>query len=254
MRLPKGSVDIGESHDLPLLRQVLDTQFVTHSQLWEFLRHSGSERSRDSLGWRVRRLVGAGFLNRRRFAMVDREFIYSVAKAGVTYLQNGGVFYSGPADGPRITPDGYGVAHAIGLNRIRLRLVVNECLRRWQSEVEIRSHNELTKQPYQKDYDAIVTLRVGDKTSTVALEYERTAKAWAAYMEIRKAIEKEAKLDRFLYITTNSHIQEFLKQCFWQTKRHVYICLERDILRRSIAQVDVVDASTMRIYRLGEVL
>jgi len=117
--------------------------------------------------------------------MVDREFIYSVAKAGVTYLQNGGVFYSGPADGPRITPDGYGVAHAIGLNRIRLRLVLNECLSRWQSEVEIRSHNELTKQPYQKDYDAIVTLRVGGKTSTLALEYERTAKAWFAYIEIR---------------------------------------------------------------------
>lgn len=254
MRLPKGSVDIGEFHDLPLLRQVLDSQFITHGQLWEFLRYSGAERSRDSLGWRVRRLVGSGFLNRHRFAMVDREFIYSAAKAGVTYLQNRGVFYSGPADGPRIMPDGYGVAHAIGLNRIRLQFVLNECLSRWQSEVEIRSHNELTKQPYQKDYDAIVTLRVGVKTSTLGLEYERTAKAWTAYMEIRKAIEKETQLDRFLYVTTNSHIQEFLKQCFWQIKRRVYICLERDILRRSIEQVDVVDASTMRIYRLGEVL
>ena len=29
MRFPKGSVDIRESHDLPLLRHVLDTQFVT---------------------------------------------------------------------------------------------------------------------------------------------------------------------------------------------------------------------------------
>ena len=73
-------------------------------------------------------------------------------------------------------------------------------------------------------------------------------------MEIRKAIEKEAQLDRFLYVTTNSHIQEFLKQCFWQTKRHVYICLERDILQRSAERVDVVDASTTRIHRLGEVL
>jgi hypothetical protein len=186
--------------------------------------------------------------------MVDREFIYSAAKAGVTYLQNRGVFYSGPADGPRITPDGYGVAHAVGLNRIRLQLVRNDCLSRWQSEVEIRSHNELTKQPYQKDYDAIVTLRLGVKTPTLGLEYERTAKAWTAYMGIRKAIEKEAQLDRFLYVTTNFHIQEFLKQCFWQTKQRVYICLERDILQRSIERVDVVDASTMRIYRLGEVL
>ena len=254
MRFPKGSIEIGESQDLPLLRQVLDCQFITHGQLWEFLKGSGAEYSRDSFCWRVRRLVEHGFLNRHRFAMVDREFIYSVANAGVTYLQNRGAFYSGPADGPRITPDGHGVAHAIALNRIRLQLLRNECLCLWQSEVEIRSHNELTKQPYQKDYDAIVTLRVGVKTARLGLEYERTPKAWAAYMEIRKAIEKEAQLDRFLYVTTNSHIQEFLKQCFWQIHRRVYICLERDILQRSAEHIDVVDAATMRIYRLGEVL
>ena len=254
MRLPKGSVDIGEDHDFPLLHQVLDSQFITHSQLWHFLNHHGAEFSRRSFCWRVKRLADGNFLHRRTFPMVHHEFIYSVAAAGLTYLQNHGVFYSGPVDGPTTTPAGNGVAHAIGLNRIRLQLVQQGCLGLWQSEVEIRSHNELTKQPYQKDYDAIVTLRVGVQTSTVGLEYERTAKAWSAYMEIRKAIERELQLDTFLYVAANSHIQEFLKQCFWQTKRRVYICLEKDILQRPLDKIYVVEASTTRIHRLSEVL
>jgi hypothetical protein len=55
--------------------------------------------------------------------------------------------------------------------------------------------------------------------STLGLEYEMNSEgAWTAYMEIRKAIEKKAQLDTFLSVTTNSDIQEFLKQCFGQTK------------------------------------
>src|SRR6516165_5099443 len=254
MRFPKGSVATGAQQDFPLLYQVLDSQFITHGQLWHFLNRSGAEFSRASFCWRAKRLVDGNFLYRRTFPMVHREFIYSVAAAGVTYLQNHGVFYSGPGDGPTTTPAGTGVAHAIGLNSIRLQLIQQGCLGVFRSEVEIRSHNELTKQPYQKDYDAIVTLRVGVQTSTVGLEYERTAKAWSAYMEIRKAIERELQLDTFLYVTANSHIQQFLKQCFWQTKRRVYICLEKDILQRPLDRVDVVEASTTRIHRLSEVL
>ena len=255
MKIPKGSVEISEHQDLPLLLEVLDAQFITHSQLWQLLRRNGAEFSRRSFCWRAKRLVNGEFLHRWIFRMVHREFIYSTAADGVTYLQSEGVFYSGPPDGPRIKPDAHGVAHAVGLdNRIRLRLMEQECLGVWQSEIEIRSHNELTKMPYEKDYDAIVTLCVGGKISTVALEYERTPKAWTAYVDIRKAIEKEAQLDKFLYVTTNSHLQQFLKQCFWQTKRRVYICVEKDLLQRPPDRVDVVDASTLRIYRLSEVL
>ena len=73
-------------------------------------------------------------------------------------------------------------------------------------------------------------------------------------MEIRKAIERELQLDTFLYVASNSHIQEFLKQCFWQTKRRVYICLEKDILQRPPDRIFVVEASTTRIHGLSEVL
>ena len=44
-------------------------------------------------------------------------------------------------------------------------------------EAEIRSENHLTELPYTKEYDAVVTLRLGSRDVTFALEYERTPKS-----------------------------------------------------------------------------
>ena len=253
MRYPKGSIGVGEEQDYPLLRHVMDSQFITHAQLWQFLRYEAHETSRSSFCWRVKRLADGGFLNRHRFPMVDRDLIYSLAGSGVMYVQSHGAFYSGPAAGPTVTPEGAGVAHAIGLNSIRLELMRAGCVGLWQSEVEIRSHNELANRPYAKDYDAIVTLQLAGRSGVFALEFERTPKSRTDYVAIRQAIEGETQLDRFLYLVTNTHVQSFLKQCFWQTKRRVYIGLARDLSRRLPEQLDVIDAGTTRIYRLGEV-
>ena len=41
MRYFKGAIAISPTQDLPLLRQVMYSKFVTQTQLWQFMRHSG---------------------------------------------------------------------------------------------------------------------------------------------------------------------------------------------------------------------
>ena len=54
MRYAKGSIQLSASHDHPLLRQVLRCGFVTHDQLFAFLRRDCYERNRQSFDWRAR--------------------------------------------------------------------------------------------------------------------------------------------------------------------------------------------------------
>src|SRR6185437_10772404 len=66
MRFPKGSIQLNPSRDLPLLRQILHSEFVTQSQLFEFSQLNHYERSRNSFHWRMRRLVDRGLVLRER--------------------------------------------------------------------------------------------------------------------------------------------------------------------------------------------
>ena len=65
MRFQKGCIEINTIKDVPLLRQVLHCQLVTHEQLWRFMRLGLYEFQRSSFNWRVRRLVQSGLLERR---------------------------------------------------------------------------------------------------------------------------------------------------------------------------------------------
>jgi hypothetical protein len=71
MRYAKGSIQLSASHDHPLLRQVLRCGFVTHDQLFAFLRRDCNERNRQSFDWRARRLVKHGLIVRQTAAMVN---------------------------------------------------------------------------------------------------------------------------------------------------------------------------------------
>jgi hypothetical protein len=48
MRYFKGAIALSRTQDLPLLRQVMYSKYVTQTQLWQFMRHSGYELSRGS--------------------------------------------------------------------------------------------------------------------------------------------------------------------------------------------------------------
>ena len=254
MRHAKGTIALSQEQDLPMLRQVLNSQFITHTQLWRFMRHACIELSRASFCWRVRRLWAHGFLVRHSLPMLGEEFVYSIAGPGVTYLETAGVLYNGPRNGPKVTADGTGVAHALGLNGIHLDLLRSGQVVLWQDEVEIRSENELAISSYAKHYDAIVTLQSDGRSNRVALEYERTPKAHSEYERIRGLFEVENRLDRFLYLASNSHIQSLLKKCFCGTTRRVYIGLAHDLSRQTLEAVEVVDAQTMERQRLTDTL
>ena len=80
------------------------------------------------------------------------------------------------------------------MNQIRLALAHQNVLANWQSEIEVASFNTISCSPYQKDYDAIVDVWIGDQKRRFALEYERTLKSYRHYARIRVALVAECQL------------------------------------------------------------
>src|SRR5690349_1844534 len=159
MRYPKGSIQLSQSRDLSLLRQILRSEFVTHSQLFEFSQLNHYEKSRNSFDWRMRRLVGRRLVLRQTLAAGAGDVVYSVAGAAAALLQSMGeycLFGGGRVDANAANP-----LHAIGLNEIHLAALRAGVLVRWTSAMEIRSQNELTEFGFAKDYDAVVTVITG---------------------------------------------------------------------------------------------
>src|SRR5947207_9909532 len=144
MRYFKGALALSPTQDLPLLRQVMYSKYVTQTQLWQFMRHSGYELSRGSFWWRVKRLEDHGFIARHSLPMAHRDPIFAIASSGLVYLvENVGTPYNGPEAGPDIRVDGVGVTHALGVNEVHLDLLRSRALVSWENEMEIRCRNEV---------------------------------------------------------------------------------------------------------------
>ena len=159
MRYPKGSIQLNESRDLPLLRQILRSEFVSHSQLLEFMRLNHHERSRNSFDWRLRRLVDRELVRRQTMRGCAGEFVYSIASSAAVLLQGVGEYCLVGRDRFNGKEAERSVLHATGLNEIHLSVLRAGVLVRWIGSMEIRSQNELTTFGFAKDYDAIVTVR-----------------------------------------------------------------------------------------------
>jgi hypothetical protein len=185
--------------------------------------------------------------------MAHRDPIFAIASSGLVYLENICTPYNGPEAGPDIRVDGMGVAHALGVNAIHLDLLRSGALVSWENEMEIRCRNELADTKYAKDYDAIVTLALRGRQLLFALEYERTPKAQTEYGRIVSLLEIERNLDRVLYLAGTRHIRSLLKQRLWRIRQRVFIGLASDLPRTEPADLEVVDAQTMRVYRLVDI-
>jgi len=253
MRYIKGEIVISEKHDLPLLKQVMASRYITQSQLWRFLATDGNEFSRRCYVWRVKRLADHGFLARLSHSVVSGDCTYTITGKSVTYLQGAGQLYTGPENGPGTEPDLNHVAHSIGLNAIHLRFLDTKALLSWESETEIRSRNELTDNGYRKDYDAVVTLLLGGEPKRFALEYERSPKTFKEYAAIRKRIESERLVHQFLYLVPNRHLQSFLKQCYQKINRPLYIGSSVDLERVTPDVLQVLDVRSNQSRLLKEV-
>src|ERR1700730_8788136 len=206
MRYVKDSLVIQVERDVPLLRQVRNSKFISHLQLFEIMKFAGSEHSRDSFGWRVRRLLHDGFLASCEGAVGAGSAVYRITREGIALLEHHGQFTTVLHSKTQHLPHPSQVFHSLELNQIRLALAHENILANWQSEIEVASFNTISCAPYQKDYDAIVDVWIGDQRGTFALEYERSLKSYRQYERIRAALQAEKKIGCILYLTSGMEV------------------------------------------------
>ena len=236
MRYPKGSISVSTGQDVPVLRQVLQSRFITHDQLFEFMRVGCYEVNRHTFNWRVRRLVNNGFLD---VHFAGHSCVYSIASAGASLLAVTEEYC--PVLSKRKDISCYD--HSLELNELHLSLIRQGVLEDWKPEIAIRSENELTVDGYAKDYDAIVTVRINDRTASFGLEYERTPKKPKDYVRIRSLLEQEDRLRCFLYVVPNDHLASFILDCFAGTTVSLLIGFASDF-SRSFSEMRVIEASS----------
>ncbi len=228
MRYPKGSIQLNQSRDLPLLRQMLHSEFITRSQLFEFMELNGYERSHNSLDWRMRRLVQRGLVTQQGAVAGTREIVYSLADDTAELLQSMGEYCLIRRGRSDVSSGSQSVLHAVGLNDIHLSLLRSQLLVRWTSTMQVRSQNELTDYGFAKDYDAVVTVRTEIGEYRFALEYERTPKAMKYYRAIASSVSKEIHLSRVLYLVPNYDLLRFISRFFGKSQCAVFFGLVAD--------------------------
>jgi hypothetical protein len=238
MRYQKGSISISTGQDIPVLRQVLESQFITHEQLFEFMRLRCYELNRHTFNWRVRRLVNNGFLD---LHPVGHSCVYSMAATGVSLLAVTEQYC--PVLTRKAHRDASSYDHSLELNELHLSLIRQGVLEDWKPEIAIRSKNELTEDGYAKDYDAIVTVRLVDRTASFALEYERTPKKPKEYLRIRSLLEQETRLRCILYVVPNNDLAAFILDCFAGTTVSLLVGFATEF-GRSFTEMRVTDANS----------
>ena len=227
MRYWKGSIQLSPSQDFPLLRQILRSDHITHSQLFEFMQLTCRERSRQSFAWRIRRLVNHGLVRGRRTTCFGGEPVYSLTAEAAQELQGMEEYCLVSA---KTRPDhaANDLLHAVELNNIHLALLRAGIPARWVPTSEIRSLNELTTFGYAKDYDAVVEVRANGGERKFALEYERTRKSKADYAWIAGRVVGEARVSLILYLAANYDLLKFVRRELWGVSSRLVFGLVRD--------------------------
>ena len=252
MRYDKGSVALSQTHDYPLLRQVLRSRFATHSQLYEFMRLGGYERDRRAFNWRLRRLVTQGLVLKYPRPSLRSDSVYSISTNGGLLLQGTGECFV-PLPAPRGAADReLKLLHAVELNDIRLTLLRAGLEILWLGETEVRSRNELTACGYAKDYDAVVTLAVDGRSARFALEYERTPKSNRHYQAIAEQLASERAVERVLYLLPNHDLLTFVAGFFRGVERPVFFGLA-PAWHQKLLDMPVLAPCTGRYSALREV-
>lgn len=234
MRYRKGSIALSSTRDYPLLRQVLQSAFITHSQLFEMLKLDYCLSSRNAFNNRVLRLMKHGLLIRRDGPLANGDVVYSLSPFAAVALGVKANSSHLPAKGSSRLTDRQ-LHHALDLNLVQLALMRTGSLVYWMPETEVRYRNDLTPFGYWKHYDAVVVVRIGGRDCKFALEYERTPKAPRYYAAIRERIEQETAIRQFLYLVPNYDFMWFMAEKLSHCNRAVYIGLFHDFLEQTLA-------------------
>jgi hypothetical protein len=253
MRYAKNSLVIQAERDIPLLRQVRNSKFVSHSQLFELMKFGGWESSRDSFNWRVRRLLKA-----RCFSVLNGAFgagsaIYRISREGIALLEYHGQFTAVLHSKTEHLPHPSHVFHSLGLNRIQLALANQNLLAGWQSEIEVASFNTISTSPYQKDYDAIVDVWIGEQRARFALEYERSLKNYRQYDRIKAALEAERRVGCILYLTSGMEMLLHLLQEL-RSVPHVLAFAKASDFEQRLLETKVITAQSLTGTNFRELL
>jgi hypothetical protein len=231
MRHTKNSLVVSPERDVPLLRRVRNSKFVTHQQLYEFMQLDGLERSRASFDWRVRRLVKFGRIATCPDIQDSGSVLYRITKSGLILLEHLGQASIVVSSETLHLPHPTHAFHALGINAIQLALTRANLVASWQSEIEVAAFNLISSSPFQKDYDAIVEVWLEDRVQRFALEYERTLKSAARYNRVRSALQAERELDRLLYLTSGMELVAPLAQELGDLNKRVGFATLRDFER-----------------------
>lgn len=242
MRYAKGCLVISPTTDIPLLRQVRNSRFISGRQLFELLRHDVF--ISQAFFWRVRRLLGAGYIRILPGTGWQGSPIYTIAPRGLLELESQGDFAIALHSRTRHMPNPVQVYHALELNEIRLALARNSLLAGWQSEVEIASTNMVSSAPYQKDYDAVIRIWTGNQVRELALEYERSLKAARQYARIRAALECERQVDCVLYLTASPDLMLALIYQLTPLTKPVAFATARSFRQHLLATSVMTDATS----------
>jgi hypothetical protein len=224
VRYAKDSFVVNPERDIPLLRQVRNSKFVSHTQLFEHMQLAGFERSRKSFNWRIKRLIDSGHVAVCAGVFGAGSSVYRITKDGLTLLEYHGQFTAVLHSNTQHLPNTSQVFHALELNNIQLALARQNLLAGWQSEVEIASFNTISRTPYCKDYDAVVDVWIDDAQARFALEYERSLKGTQHYQKIRSALETEEQIPTILYLSPGPDVLVHLVHEFEGIKKPVAFC------------------------------
>lgn len=251
MRYRKGSIALSSARDYPLLRQVHQSAFITHNQLFDMLKLDYCSSSRNAFNNRVLRLVKHGLLMRREWPL-NGDVVYSLSPSSAVALgvntHSGDSLAKGTS---RITDQQ--LHHSLDLNLIHLALKRTGSLVYWMPETEVRSRNDLTCYGYWKYYDAVAVVRIGGQDCKFAVEYERTAKAARHYVAVRERLDQETSIRQFLYLVPHHDLMWFILEKLSLCKRAVYIGLFRDFLEQTLA-LPVRTNGSIATFSLASVL
>src|SRR5260370_12095219 len=148
MRYAKGGLVINRERDIPLLRQVRNSRFVSHDQLFELMKFGGSDRSRDSFNWRVRRLLKSGHVSICGGVFCAGSAVYRITKEGLILLEHHGQFTTVLNSNTQHLPHASQVFHSLELNTIQIALPPKNQLTSFQPHIDIPSFHSISPPPY----------------------------------------------------------------------------------------------------------
>ena len=202
--LRRGVLHFSPGRDLPMIVAVRNATFISHGQLFSDLVSKGTESNRQGFCWRLKRLVDSGLIQKMPQIMPYSGATYTITRDGLSCLESCGEGLVSITSDSKSLPNGRQAAHYLELGEIRAALRRTRILRRWLSDIELRSMNMAIDLPLAKDYDAVADLMIEHCMEVSAgIEYERTLKGAQRYREIVKAVKDEKQLDLLVYLTSS---------------------------------------------------